>query len=88
MRFDKDNGYENPNYEAELAIKKESSELIAVIDKNLKYASDDLSEYYIIKERFEAFEPKERIEDKLSPEERRMLESKFDRLYELAKSLK
>ena len=88
MRFNKDNGNVNPNYDTQVANRNEALKLIEVIDENLDYVDDGLSEYEKIKEHVETFVPVERFEDKLSPEEQLVLERKFDELKELAESLK
>lgn len=88
MKFDKDNGYPNPNYDTQVAAVKEGLALIEFIEKNLDYVTDGLPEYQKIKEHVETFVPVERIEDKLSPEEQHILERKFEELKELAQILK
>lgn len=88
MRFNKDNGHLNPNFETQVAAKEECLKAIEFIDKNLDYVTEGLSEYQKIKEHVETFVPVERFEDKLSLEEQRILETKFDELKELAQSLK
>ena len=88
MRFNKDNGNMNPNYEAEVEARSEALKLIEVIDENLDYVTDGLPEYEEIKEHVQKFVPVQRFEDKLSEDEQRVLERKFEELKELAKSLK
>ena len=88
MRFNKDNGNMNPNYETQVAAKEECLKLIEVIDENLDYVTDGLPEYEEIKEHVQKFVPVQRFEDKLSEDEQRVLERKFEELKELAKSLK
>lgn len=88
MRFNKDNGNMNPNYEAEVESRSKALKLIEVIDENLDYVTDGLPEYEEIKEHVQKFVPVQRFEDKLSEDEQRVLERKFEELKELAKSLK
>lgn len=88
MRFNKDNGYLNPNFETQVAAKEECLKAIEFIDENLDYVTDGLPEYEEIKEHVQKFVPVQRFEDKLSEDEQRVLERKFEELKELAKSLK
>lgn len=88
MKFNKDNGNMNPNYETQVEARNEALKLIEEIDKNLDYVTDDLSEYKKIREHVKTFVPVERFEDKLPDEVQRKLEANYDRLVELVESLK
>lgn len=88
MKFNKDNGNMNPNYETQVEARNEALKLIEEIDKNLDYVTDDLSEYQKIREHVKTFVPVERFEDKLPDEVQRKLEANYDRLVELVESLK
>lgn len=87
MQFNKTVRKHNTNYDTEVANKEEAIELINEIDKYLDYV-DDVSEYDQIKKYVQTYEPTEYNETKLTEESKRLLQSKFDRLKELANTLK
>ena len=87
MQFNKTVRKRNTNYDAQVANKEEAIKLINEIDKYLDYV-DDVSEYDQIKKYVQTYEPTEYNEIKLTEESKRILQSKFDRLKELANTLK
>lgn len=87
MQFNKTVRKPNTNYDTEIANKEEAIKIINEIDKYLDYV-DDVSEYDQIKKYVQTYEPTEYNEIKLTEESKRILQSKFDRLKELANTLK
>lgn len=88
MRFDKKFERRNDNFETQVAAKEECLKAIKLIDENLEYVTDGLSEYQKIKEHVETFAPVEIYEFELTDDEKRQLEREFDKLQELAEILK
>lgn len=87
MQFNKTVRQPNTNYDTEVANKEEAIKIINEIDKYLDYV-DDVSEYDQIKKYVQTYEPTEYNEMQLTEESQRVLQSKFDRLKELADTLK
>lgn len=88
MRFDKKFEKKNDAYDTQVAAKEECLKAIKLIDENLEYVTDGLSEYQKIKEHVETFVPVEVYKFELTDDEKRALETKFEQLRELAESLK
>lgn len=88
MRFDKKFERRNNNFETQVAAKEECLKAIKLIEANLDYVTDGLSEYQKIKEHVETFVPVEVYEFELTDDEKRELERQFDKLQELAEILK
>lgn len=87
MQFNKTVRKPNTNYNTQVANKEQAIKLINEIDRYLDYV-DDVSEYDQIKKYVQTYEPTEYNENKLTEESKRLLQSKFDRLKELADTLK
>ena len=87
MQFNKTVRQPNTNYNTQVANKEQAIKLINEIDRYLDYV-DDVSEYDQIKKYVQTFEPAEYNEMQLTEESQRVLQSKFDRLKELADTLK
>lgn len=88
MRFDKKFERRNDNFEKQVAAREECLKAIKLIDENLDYVTDGLSEYQKIKEHVETFVPVEVYKFELTDDEKRELEREFDKLQELAEILK
>lgn len=87
MQFNKVVKQLNPNYNTQLANKEEALRLISEIDKFLDYV-DDVSEYDQIRNQVQKFEPTEYQNMVLNEETQRSLQQAFNRLEELAMTLK
>ena len=87
MQFNRAVKEPNKNYNTQIANKEEALRLISEIDKYLDYV-DDASEYDQIKKQVQSFEPTEFSEFKLTDESQRRLQQMFNRLEELANTLK
>ena len=77
----------NKNYHVQVANKEEALRLIAEIDKFLDYV-DDTSEYDQIKQNVQRFEPIEYQNMVLNDQTQQSLQQMFNRLEELANTLK
>lgn len=88
MRFDRKFEKKNDAYDTQVAAKEECLKAIKLIDENLDYVTDGLSEYQKIKEHVETFAPVEIYEFELTDDEKRELEREFEKLQELAEILK
>lgn len=87
MQFNKVVKQLNPNYNTQLANKEEAIKLITEIDKFLDYV-DDVSEYDQIRNQVQKFEPTEYQNMVLNEETQSSLQQMFNRLEELAMTLK
>ncbi len=87
MQFNKVVKQLNPNYNIQINHKEEALRLISEIDKYLDYV-DDASEYDQIKRKVQDFEPIEYQNMVLNEETQRSLQQAFNRLEELAMTLK
>lgn len=87
MQFNKTVRQPNTNYNTQVANKEQAIKLINEIDRYLDYV-DDVSEYDEIKKYVQTYEPTEYNEMRIDEEGQRVLRSKFDRLKELADTLK
>ncbi|HEM5311371.1 TPA: hypothetical protein U1383_002147 [Streptococcus suis] len=77
----------NPNYDTQLQSKEEAIKLINEIDKYIDYATD-VADYEAIKVKVYNYKPSEHVNSQLSPDTQAELLSLFDRLQELATTLK
>ncbi|MGQ7385679.1 hypothetical protein ACTGVI_11505 [Streptococcus suis] len=87
MKFNNAVSKPNPNYDAQLQSKEEAMNLINEIDKYINYATDT-ADYEAIKVKVQNYNPAERINYTLSESDQAKLQSLFDRLQELATTLK
>lgn len=87
MQFNKTVRQPNTNYNTQVANKEQAIKIINEIDRYLDYV-DDVSEYDQIKKYVQTYEPAEYNEMRIDEEGQRVLQSKFDRLKELASTLK
>ena len=87
MQFNKPVKQLNTNYNTQVANKEEALRLISEIDKYLDYV-DDVSEYDQIKRQVQSFEPIEYQNMVLNDDMQRRLQQAFNRLEELADTLK
>lgn len=87
MQFNKPVRQINPNYNKQINNKEEALRLISEIDKYLDYV-DDASEYDQIKRKVQDFEPIEYQNMVLNDQTQQSLQQAFNRLEELAESLK
>ena len=87
MQFNKVVKQLNPNYNIQINHKEEALRLITEIDKFLDYV-DDTSEYDQIKRKVQDFEPIEYQNMVLNDDMQQRLQQAFNRLEELAESLK
>ncbi|WP_105113137.1 hypothetical protein [Streptococcus suis] len=77
----------NPNYDTQLQAKEEAMKLINEIDKYIDYATD-VADYEAIKVKVYNYKPSEHVNSQLSSDTQAELLSLFDRLQELATTLK
>lgn len=77
----------NKNYHVQVANKEEALRLISEIDKYLDYV-DDTSEYDQIRNQVQRFEPIEYQNMVLTDDMQQSLQQAFNRLEELANTLK
>jgi hypothetical protein len=87
MQFNKPVKQLNTNYNTQVANKEEALRLISEIDKFLDYV-DDTSEYDQIKLNVQRFEPIEYQNMVLNDQTQQSLQQMFNRLEELANTLK
>lgn len=87
MQFNRAVRQINPNYNKQITNKEEALKLISEIDKFLDYV-DDVSEYDQIKRQVQRFEPTEYQNMVLNDDVQRSLQQMFNRLEELADTLK
>ena len=87
MQFNRAVKEPNKNYNIQVANKEEALRLISEIDKFLDYV-DDASEYDQIKQKVQRFEPTEYQNMVLNDNTQRSLQQMFNRLEELADTLK
>lgn len=87
MQFNRAVKEPNKNYHVQVANKEEALRLISEIDKFLDYV-DDTSEYDQIKRKVQDFEPIEYQNMVLNDQTQQSLQQMFNRLEELANTLK
>ncbi|HEM5130155.1 TPA: hypothetical protein U1278_001954 [Streptococcus suis] len=87
MKFNNKVTKPNPNYDTQLQAKEEAMKLINEIDKYIDYATD-VADYEAIKLKVQNYTPAERINYTLSESHQAELQSLFDKLQELATTLK
>lgn len=87
MKFNRLEKQVNRNYNQQVQNREEALKLIAEIDKYLAYA-DDTTEYEQIKKHVQTFVPKKYNEVTLRDDVQQALYHKFNKLHELAESLK